>query len=108
MTYREILEGLIDRTKRPARRAQYERELEMPPFPDALKYLWNMYHRIRNRKGGNGFSANPIEFADIEAFLRLTHNTLEPWELQTIEQIDNAFIAAPAAAKSKSGAESDE
>jgi hypothetical protein len=73
----------------------------MPPFPLSLQYLWVAYHRIRRRKGGNGFSVSPIEWGDIDAFIRLTHVDLVPWEINLIERLDDAFVAAPSEVAAK-------
>lgn len=89
---REILEGLRQRTRDPERRRYYESELECPPFPASLDYLWVAFHRLRRRKGSNGFSASPIEWPDIDAFVRNARLTLSQWEVETIEMLDDAFL----------------
>jgi hypothetical protein len=89
--YREILDGLIARTNRPERRLEYESELECPPFPSALDYLWRSYSRIRRRKA-NGFSISPIEWPDIDAFVRNARFPLTQWEVEIIEMLDDLFL----------------
>jgi len=71
-----------------------EHELALPPFPASLFYIWNIYHRLRRRKGGNGFGVSPCEWPDIAAFAALTGTRLAPWEVGLIERLDDAFIAA--------------
>jgi hypothetical protein len=44
---------------------------------------------------------NPISWADIEAFMRLTRSRLSPWEVETIEMLDSLYRIEQA----KSGAE---
>lgn len=84
------------------RRAKYEAQLEMPPFPMALAYLWRTYNRLRRRKGSSGFGASPIEWTDIEAFLRVTRTSLMSWEISALERIDDAFLAGVRKARSDS------
>ena len=84
-----ILEGLASRTKNAASRQRYLAELETPPFPGALLYLWQAYLRLARRRGSGGVGANPIGFADIDAFVRLTGIRLAPWEVEMLEELDD-------------------
>lgn len=93
VTLRETLEGLAGRTRRPHKRLEYEAQLALPPFPVALGYLWAIYRRLRRRKGG-GFGPSPIEWPDIDAFLRHARISLAPWEVEVIEEIDDLFLIA--------------
>jgi hypothetical protein len=92
--YREILQGLLDRTKSGDRQAELEAELFTPPAPAAGLYLLHAYHRIRRRKAGSGFGPSPIEWPDIDAFCRFSRMTLVPWEVEIIEALDDVFLAA--------------
>lgn len=67
----------------------------------ALAYLWQAYHRLRRRKGG-GMGPGPIEWPDIDAFLRLSGVSLVPWEIEVIEELDDLFLTAVAAAQKPS------
>jgi hypothetical protein len=89
-----VLEGLVLRTRRADRRAEYEAQLVLPPFPTALAYLWRSYHRIRRRKGSNGFGPSPIEWPDVAGFMRCTRAGLTPWEIETIELLDDAYLTS--------------
>jgi hypothetical protein len=62
-------------------------------MPMALDYLWRIFHRLRRRKAGNGFSAVPIEWPDLDAFLRLSALSLAPWEIEILEDLDDLFLA---------------
>lgn len=66
----------------------------MPPFPDALRYLWTAFVRIRRRNAGNGFGATPITWADLDAYSRLSGLRLLPWEIEIIELLDDALLAS--------------
>lgn len=93
----------MKRTRRSAKRREYEAELEQPDFPLALLYLWIAYNRIRRRKGGNGFGVMPLEWPDIDSFNRLTGTALAPWEVGMIERLDDAYLKAMADAAKKDG-----
>jgi hypothetical protein len=86
----------VQRTSRSAKRREYEAELAMPDFPIALLYLWNAYLRMRSRKGGNGFGASPIEWADLDGFNRLSGMALAPWEVAMLERLDNVYLKSMA------------
>jgi len=70
----------------------------MPDFPMAVMYLWRAYHRMRGRKGGNGFGVVPLEWPDIDAFSRMSGLKLLPWEVTMIEKIDDLWLRSMAEA----------
>src|SRR5262249_53079993 len=89
--YRQVLEGLLERqTLKPERRAEIEAELETPPFPLELEHVWTAFCRLSARRR-SGFSIEPIGWADLDAFIRLTGVRLAPWEVQLIEMLDDLF-----------------
>lgn len=88
-----MLKGQLERTKDPRRIAEIERDLALPSFPEELAYLWKAYNRIRARKGGGMAGVMPIEWPDIDAFVRNSRLFLAPWEVETIEELDNAYLA---------------
>lgn len=67
----------------------------------ALFYLWRTFNRIRRRKGGSGFGASPIEWPDIDAFIRNSKFNLAPWEIEIIEMLDDLYMAQQAKSQSK-------
>jgi hypothetical protein len=96
---RERLEGRLDRAtakNQMDRAAKYAAQLKTPPFPPCLGYLWDAYHRIRRRKGAGINGPSPIEWPDIDAFVRLSGVHLAPWEIDLIETIDDIFLRSPA------------
>lgn len=92
VSYRETLEGLIERTRSPERRRGYENDLAAPPFPTPLLYLWVAFHRLRRRKA-NGFAPVAIEWGDIDAFVRNTGTWLTAFDIETIEMLDDLYLA---------------
>jgi len=66
----------------------------LPPFPEALRYLWSAFVRIRRRNAGNGFGPTPITWADLDAYSRLSGLRLLPWEIEIIERLDDLHLAS--------------
>lgn len=98
---RDMYQGLLERAARAARRgdpmavsriAELEQELAVPPFPEAVRYLWDIFWRLRARVSGGGFGAPRISWPDILAYLTLFRVRLAPWEIEIIEALDNALI----------------
>jgi hypothetical protein len=87
------VQGLLKRARSPKRRAEYEAKLHCPPLPKALGHVWNAFHRLRRRKGSNGFALSPIGWPDIDAFVRFSGVRLTPWEVELVEDLDNLFLA---------------
>jgi hypothetical protein len=88
--HRQILEGLLERTQKPERRAELEAELETPPLPLELEYIWNAFCRLSARRR-SGFGIEPIAWSDLDAFMSLTGTRLAPWEIRLIEDLDDQF-----------------
>lgn len=98
VSLRERLTGLLTRAKG-ERRRELEADLECPPLPPALSFLWDAYLRLRSRKGTDGMgNAQPIEWADFDAFSRLSGLRLLPWEIEILENLDNIYLRARSAA----------
>lgn len=64
----------------------------MPPFPEALRYLWVAFFRIRRRKGSGLNGPLPIELPDLAAFAVLSGIRLAPWETEIIEDLDDLWL----------------
>ncbi len=93
-SFGEALAKQAERTRDPRRKAELLAQVERPPFPAPLRYLWRLFWRLRRRKAGNGYGPNPIEWPDIDAFVRNARLKLSPFEIETIEMLDDAFLAA--------------
>ena len=67
-------------------------ELDVPPFPEPLRRLWDKFLSLHEGRtyGING--ANPITYLDMDAWMRVTRNSLAPWEVTSIMKIDKAWI----------------
>lgn len=56
---------------------------------------------MRRRKAGGFNGPNPIEWPDIDAFMRNTRTRLDPHDIEMIEQLDDLFLASSAKAGSQ-------
>lgn len=68
-------------------------ELEQPPFPHSLFYLWVAYWELRKGLGNNGMGVQPVGWQDIKVWSELMQTPITPWEAQTLRKIDNAYLA---------------
>lgn len=84
----------MSRARTPERQSGIEAELALPPFPEALRYLWVVFIRIRSRINGNGMVPARITLQDLDAFNRLSAMRLAPWEVEIIEKLDDALLAS--------------
>ena len=83
----------MKRARTAERKAEIEALLALPTFPIEVEYLWNDYLRLRSRKVGNGMGVPPIEWTDFHAFMAVFRRRYDPWELQTLEEIDRVYLS---------------
>lgn len=83
------------RARTPERREELEAQLQLPPFPFELSYLWRTFVRIRSRQGVDGMG-NPkaITFRELEAFMHVACSPLRPWEADLVLDLDETWLAA--------------
>ncbi|TPL40699.1 hypothetical protein [Mesorhizobium sp. B2-4-6] len=65
----------------------------MPSFPTEVDYLWRAFHRLSARRGSTGFGPAAISWFDLDAFQRFTGASFAPWEVETLERLDQAYMA---------------
>lgn len=62
-----------------------------PTLPPEMRPLWWTFlalHRARTA----GMGVNPIQFTEIEAWCRLNRVALDPWEVDVIGMLDDAYL----------------
>lgn len=74
--------------------AELDEKLYLPVFPEELRYLWRIYHRLRNRKGAGLAGPSPWEWPDLDAFVRNSRMPLAPWEVEILEALDDVFLTS--------------
>jgi hypothetical protein len=68
-------------------------ELVPLPCPEALTYLWNWWLSLAARRGC-GFGPASLAWHDVEAWARLSGVTLEPFELDCLDALEQAYLRA--------------
>lgn len=76
---------------------ELEAQLYVPPMPEGLSHVWDAWRRVRRRKAAGFKTANPIEWPDIDAFIRTTGEHLDPFDIRMIEALDDTYLASLAA-----------
>lgn len=54
--------------------------------------MWQWFVELSNRRGGTGFGANPITWEALQAWVVLTGNELQSWELDAIMTLDGIYM----------------
>jgi hypothetical protein len=55
--------------------------------------------RLASRRQSSGFGPMKLSWSEIDAFNRLSGLVLRPWEIEVIEALDGAWMAAQATSK---------
>lgn len=79
------MEGLVGDLIRFASTGKGER-------PAAIAYLLDWFHDLAGRRTV-GMAPNPITYADIEAWSRLTDTKPTPWQVSVLVRLDDAMLA---------------
>lgn len=67
-------------------------ELErLPALPIETAHVWEWYQDLSAARGA-GFSINAIAWTDMWAYFDLKRFRPEPWEVQAIRALDDAFL----------------
>lgn len=64
-----------------------------PRPPPEVEHVWRWFLEISARRQA-GFAANPLTFAELQAWATMTHTLIEPWEARLIMRVDDAVLAA--------------
>ncbi|HEY4712822.1 MAG TPA: hypothetical protein VIH30_01050 [Aquirhabdus sp.] len=67
-----------------------------PDIPESAAHVWHYFIQMNKKRGSNGFGANPLTFTEIRSWCELKKITLEQWELDAIDAIDEAYISESA------------
>jgi len=75
--------------------ARAREELQGPELPPGCGYVWTWFCELHAARGGNGYGPNPISYAEIEAWARLTGRHLTPWEVAALRVLDQVWMVEP-------------
>lgn len=65
------------------------KELEGPPFPDALRYIWEWFVEIRRGLGTDLNGLAPLTWLGLDAWARRTGREPEPHEVDVLFTLDS-------------------
>ena len=78
-------------------------ELAGPPIDPLTRYAWGVFDTMHARRPLSAQAVQPLTFVEIEAYCRLTGESLTPLDLHLVCVIDDAYVAAIANAFSADG-----
>ena len=76
-------------------------QLDGPPFPEALAYVWSWYLTLAEQRPDSFMGLPAIGFGDIADWARLTGNDPTPYEVECILALDRAERSAVAERRKK-------
>lgn len=62
-------------------------------IPDAGAWLWNAFAALSATRSHHMAGPNPIAYAEIEAWSRLTRTPLEPHHVEVLRELDETWLA---------------
>jgi hypothetical protein len=65
---------------------------QAPTLAPEMRPLWWTFIALHRARSGGGMGENPIQFTEIEAWCRLSRVALEPWEVDVIGLLDDAYL----------------
>ncbi len=68
-------------------------EIQAPPFPEPLRYLWNWFLEIRAGVQGNGMTYPVITWEALYCWTALMRQDLAPREAATIVTLGNIWAS---------------
>ena len=72
---------------------------DQPDFPDELEHVWRAFTRLSGARQPGFSGPSPITYEGIQAFMDVTGEPLDPWEVDVIKVLDAEFIRASKASQ---------
>ena len=63
-----------------------------PEAPPQAAHLLGWFNEISAGRTSSGFGWNPLTWADLAAWSRLTGTALRPWEVRMLKRLDHLFL----------------
>lgn len=61
----------------------------LPSLPDHTEHVWEVFQMVDRCRGSTGFGPAPLDPLRVEGWLRLIHDTLDPWEVRALMELDD-------------------
>jgi hypothetical protein len=65
------------------------KELELPEFPETMRYIWKCYESLRRGRQYCEFGLLPFCWSDIKSWAELMGEMLTPNDVDILKQIDD-------------------
>lgn len=69
-------------------------ELAGPAFPEACAYVWTWFCELLAARSAGPNGTNPLGFAELAAWARLTRRAPAAWEVDLLRALDVAWLTA--------------
>lgn len=69
------------------------RDLVGPPLPPLAAAAWQVFLDLHAARPVGMQGVSPIVYTEMEAYQRLTHTRLTPWEVRLVRAIDETYLA---------------
>lgn len=63
------------------------------PCPEGAGYLWEYFCSMGSRRSSNGYTVNPLSHQEVQAWAQRHGVTLEAWEAQVLDQLEELYLA---------------
>lgn len=73
------------------------KDKKLPPFPEPLRGVWEAFVMLDDARAAT-FTANPISYVDIQAFIATTGRLLSGWDVELIRRLDQRVLLVNAGA----------
>jgi hypothetical protein len=69
-------------------------EMELPELSTAEIHIWDKFVSLQRGRGYGINGPNPISYQDMLAWMSLTGNTLEFWEVDLMMAVDTEYVVS--------------
>ena len=65
---------------------------ELVDFPSDMRYQWQYFIALHNKRSSNGFEGNPISYQEMYSYFSLIGYFPMEWEIELISALDDIFL----------------
>jgi hypothetical protein len=82
---------------------QKPKELDECEIPDEAMHIWEWFHEVHSARTSNGFGPNPIGYAEIAAWSKLSGIRPNMHEVKMLRELDRVYLEVDAKNAAKRG-----
>lgn len=64
-----------------------------PPLPKLAAAAWQVFLDLHTARPVGMHGISPIGYVELDAYQRVTHTRLTPWEVRLVRAIDETYLA---------------